>query len=211
MQIEIHGHQFQLLPQKAVWWKDTDTLLTGDLHLGKVTHFRKAGIAIPSTIPAGNFKRLDEILAVTQAKRIIFLGDLFHNRYNAEWDRFEEWRKVNSDVSMIIVPGNHDILPVSLFHNNDIALMETMQEGNFIFTHHPQESWLPDTFTFCGHIHPVFCLRDPAKQHIKLPCYVLESNQMVLPSFGLFTGGYEMARMHGRHIFVIAGDKVFAV
>lgn len=211
MEIKIHDHVFHLLPQKAVWWPEAETLLTGDLHLGKVTHFRKAGIAIPSNIPAGNFKRLDEILEITNAKRIIFLGDLFHNRYNAEWVKFEEWRRSNSGVKMVIVPGNHDILPRTLFDNNDITIRETMQEGSFIFTHHPQESWLPDTFTFCGHIHPVFCLKSPAKQHMKLSCFVLEDNQMVLPSFGLFTGGYEMMRMRGRNIFVIAGEKVFAV
>src|SRR5688572_25670251 len=124
MVIDIHDQTFELLPQKAVWWPAAETLLTGDLHLGKVTHFRKAGIAIPSNIPAGNFKRLDEILEITNAKRIIFLGDLFHNRYNAEWVRFEEWRTTNHMVKMVIVPGNHDILPKSLFENNDITIRE---------------------------------------------------------------------------------------
>ena len=31
---------------------------------------------------------------------------------------------------------------------------------------------------------------------------------MILPSFGIFTGGYEMNDMDGRKIYVIAGDKV---
>ena len=29
-------------------WENTNTLLVADIHLGKITHFRKAGIAVPA-------------------------------------------------------------------------------------------------------------------------------------------------------------------
>jgi metallophosphoesterase superfamily enzyme len=47
MQIEIRDNHFDLLIQKAIFWQEKQTLLIGDLHLGKITHFRKEGIAIP--------------------------------------------------------------------------------------------------------------------------------------------------------------------
>ncbi len=35
-----------LLPQKAIYWKQQKALIAADVDLGKVGHFRKAGIAV---------------------------------------------------------------------------------------------------------------------------------------------------------------------
>ena len=120
MQIEIRGNHFILLTQRAIFWEETQTLLIGDLHLGKITHFRKEGIAVPNNAAANNFLRLNELVQRTGATRIIFLGDLFHNEYNSEWETFREWRAEHHYIDMIIVMGNHDILPVSLLLECDL-------------------------------------------------------------------------------------------
>ncbi|MHB1176840.1 MAG: hypothetical protein ACYCZO_00750 [Daejeonella sp.] len=36
-----------LLPEKAILGQEEKTLIIADIHLGKVGHFRKAGIGIP--------------------------------------------------------------------------------------------------------------------------------------------------------------------
>jgi metallophosphoesterase superfamily enzyme len=77
MQIEIRGNHFLLLTQRAIFWQETQTLLIGDIHLGKITHFRKEGIAVPPNAIENNFKRLNELVQNTGATRIIFLGDYF--------------------------------------------------------------------------------------------------------------------------------------
>src|SRR4051812_10470243 len=92
MVIEIRGHHFRLLSQKAIYWEEEKTLLISDLHLGKIMHFRKEGIAIPAIAQENNFKRLDEIILRNNISRIIFLGDLFHNSLNTEWETFRRWR-----------------------------------------------------------------------------------------------------------------------
>jgi uncharacterized protein len=211
MEIDIRGHSFHLLPQKAVFWKNTRTLLIGDLHLGKITHFRKEGIAVPSAAYENNFTRLDEMVDTLKAERIIFLGDLFHSRYNKEWERFSEWRNKLRSIEMNIVIGNHDILPRELMEQSNLLIHDYLHEGEFLFTHHPGRQTDGSTFTFCGHIHPVYCLSSSARQHIKLSCFVHDKNEMILPSFGIFTGGYEMRDERGRKIYVIAGNKVIGV
>ncbi len=211
MEIEIAGHHFVLLPQKAVFWKEQKTLLIGDLHLGKITHFRKAGIAIPSVAQHYNFATLDTLVMTSNAERIIFLGDLFHHHYNSEWDSFALWRKKYPALKMVVVLGNHDILPMSLFNECNMCVEDHLVENGFLFTHHPLDVIDSTIFVFCGHIHPVFCLRSAIKQSIKLPCFVKDEQQMVLPSFGVFTGGYEMNAQVGRQIYVIAEDKVIRV
>src|SRR5437868_4239196 len=109
--IEIRKNRFELLTGKAVWWEDRKTLLISDLHIGKVSFFRKEGIAIPRNAIQDNFNRLDKLLENYQAEQIIFLGDLFHHRMNAEWDLFTSWRKKYNDIRMDIVIGNHDLIP----------------------------------------------------------------------------------------------------
>lgn len=211
MEIEIRGNMFLLLSQKAAFWKEAKTLLIGDLHLGKITHFRKEGIAAPSVASHNNLVRLEEMVQATKAERIIFLGDLFHNKYNQEWDRFAEWRKKYPGIEMLIVLGNHDILPRNLFLQSDMVCHSFLNEEDFIFAHHPVDEAVKDKFIFCGHIHPVYCLRSSGRQSIKLPCFIHDPYQMILPSFGIFTGGYEMELIRNRKIYVIAGDKVIGV
>jgi DNA ligase-associated metallophosphoesterase len=212
MEIEIRNQHFKLLPQKAILWKEANTLLVSDLHLGKITHFRKEGIAIPSVALESNFKKLNEIISTNIVSRIIFLGDLFHNRLNKEWETFREWRNQYSSLEMINVMGNHDILPRELFDENKINVYnKSYREKDFLFVHHPQKEFEENTFAFCGHVHPVFVLKAKGQQSIKLPCYIIEEKQAVLPSFGVFTGGYEVKMHENRKIFLVTKSEVVQV
>jgi metallophosphoesterase superfamily enzyme len=76
MELRIKNNTFLLLPQKAIYWKEQKTILVSDLHIGKISHFRKAGIPVPQEGSQNNFKRLDEII-VTQIPRIFFLSVIF--------------------------------------------------------------------------------------------------------------------------------------
>lgn len=212
MQIEIRENHFLLLSQRAIFWQETQTLLIGDLHLGKITHFRKEGIAVPNSAADNNFMRLDELVQNTGATRIIFLGDLFHSKYNSEWETFVAWRTLHHYIEMIIVIGNHDILPVSMFLEADLEVfVNDFEEGDFIFTHHPKVEPDPERFVFAGHIHPVFTTYGKGRQSFRLPCFVVDRNQAILPSFGIFTGGFKMDLADERKIFITTETKIFQV
>jgi DNA ligase-associated metallophosphoesterase len=212
MQIEIQENHFLLLPEKAIFWQETQTLLIGDLHLGKITHFRKEGFAVPHRAADNNFTRLDEIVKNTGAVRIIFLGDLFHSEYNSEWETFRNWRNQHAYLEMIIVIGNHDILPVSLFLEADLKVFSNdYEEHGFIFTHHPKVEPAAGQFVFAGHIHPVFKTFGKGRQSLRLPCFIVDKYQAILPSFGVFTGGFGMELKDDRKIFVTTDTKVFQI
>ena len=57
MEIKIEGQTLKLFSEKAICWVEEKTLIISDLHLGKIAHFRKEGIAIPSTAIKNNFER----------------------------------------------------------------------------------------------------------------------------------------------------------
>lgn len=212
MQIEIRNNHFDLLTQKAIFWQEKRTLLIGDLHLGKIAHFRKEGIAIPQLAAENNFERLDELADNTKASRIIFLGDLFHNTYNAEWEMFSAWRAKYHFIEMLIVIGNHDVLPVSLFLESNIDVYKNdFEEDHFIFTHHPKVEPDPSKFVFAGHVHPVFTSYGKGRQSFRLPCFVVDKCQAILPSFGVFTGGFGVDLIAGRKIYMLTEQRVFAV
>ena len=78
--VEIHfaGERLVLLPERALFWPRTATLVAADFHWGKGATFRAAGIPIPVGATSDDLSRLDEALHRTAADRLIVLGDLFH-------------------------------------------------------------------------------------------------------------------------------------
>ena len=56
--IQIKSNTFILHPSGALFWEDKNVLLISDVHLGKVSHFRKHGVAIPENSVSKNFMRL---------------------------------------------------------------------------------------------------------------------------------------------------------
>jgi len=46
---------------------------------------------------------------------------------------------------------------------------------------------------------------------LRLPCFVLGEQGMILPSFGAFTGGHAVKPAPGERIFVTSGDAVHSV
>src|SRR3954470_20613902 len=101
MKITIKNQSFILHQSGAVFWEEKKTLLISDVHLGKVAHFRKHGMAVPEAAIFENFSRLNLVLSFFNAEQIIFLGDLFHSTINNEWGFFSEW--VNRHSQQIIL------------------------------------------------------------------------------------------------------------
>lgn len=209
MKIEIEGQAFILSYHKAIYWVGKKTLIIGDLHLGKIGHFRKEGIAVPKQAADRNFVMLDNMLETYDVQRIIFLGDLFHSTYNEEWELFAAWRRRHMHIDMLIVLGNHDILPGWLFWESNIRVFtDEYVEDDFLFTHHPPEHPVEERFVFAAHIHPVLLLKGKGRQVLRLPCFMMSHKQMVLPCFGVFTGGFEINNLKHDRVFVVSGKEV---
>jgi DNA ligase-associated metallophosphoesterase len=212
MELRIRNNTFLLLPQKAIYWKEQRTILVSDLHIGKISHFRKAGIAIPQEGSQDNFKRLDEIVTNTNAAHILFVGDLFHSEVNHEWDQFCIWRKQYPNITMDIVLGNHDRLPENFCDNYQINIYpKELVLGPFTFGHHPREEFADDEYVISGHVHPVVSLGGTARQSVTVPCFYFGIQQAILPSFGYFTGGYAVQVSDSDTVIAVAQNQLFSV
>lgn len=65
-----------------------------------------------------------------------------------------------------------------------------------------------DDFIICGHIHPATTLTDFDGKVMKVPCFVLDPNQLILPAFGRFTGTCTMERTEGREFLIASHGRV---
>lgn len=203
-----------LLPQKAIYWKQQKALIAADVHMGKVGHFRKAGIAVPRNMEQSDLSTLSDLIFEHRPEKIIFLGDLFHSDMNADWEWFRLWRQQNKKLEIILIRGNHDIINDRHYHDLNIALHDELQIGPFLMLHHPlTEAKLQqaEVYAFCGHIHPGVTLTGRGRQSITIPCFAFGDQQAILPSFGRFTGRVAIRKQQTDRIFGVLQDKVIAI
>lgn len=184
---QFKNQQFILLPQKALFWVDKKILIVADVHLGKVGHFRKAGIAIPKILEQEDLSTLSDIISEYHPETVLFLGDMFHSEMNEDWQWLVLWRELFPKVKMLLVRGNHDILTDHHYLDAGFALISEIIIGPFLFTHEPAKDLKP-YYVISGHIHPGVKLYGKGRQNVTLPCYYFGASQAILPAFGRFTG-----------------------
>ncbi|MFT4832986.1 MAG: DNA ligase-associated metallophosphoesterase [Psychroserpens sp.] len=206
--IHIQDQHFILHFTGALFWKEQGMLLISDVHLGKVSHFRKHGAAIPQKVIEKNFELLTEIVAVFKPKTICFLGDLFHSSLNSEWQLFEAWIGVQTS-KLILVMGNHDIISPLKYEGIGIEITQEILLPPFLLTHHPEERI--GFFNISGHIHPAVKLEGLGRQRLKLPCFFKRKHQMVLPAFGEFTGTHILTPTKEDVVYAITKNEVILV
>jgi uncharacterized protein len=183
-------------------------LLVSDVHLGKISHFRKYGAAVPPKAIGKNFQLLDDSVTYFQPKTICFLGDLFHSSLNQEWVHFEKWISA-ATAKIILVEGNHDIISYLKYEDLGIKVVSELELDGFLLTHHPEER--EGLFNFSGHIHPAIKLRGNGKQSLRLPCFFKREKQMILPAFGEFTGTFTLEPKKKDKVYAIAKNEVILV
>lgn len=191
-----------------MFWEEKQMLLISDVHLGKISHFRRYGSAVPQKAIAENFQRLTAVVGKFDPKSICFLGDLFHSSLNREWDLFEEWVKSVS-AEIVLIAGNHDIISEVKYEQLDIKIYSEFVSEDLLFTHHPELR--EGFFNICGHLHPGYKLQGIGKQQLNLPCFYKTRDQLILPAFGEFTGNYWISPNQGDQVFALTKKEVILV
>jgi DNA ligase-associated metallophosphoesterase len=205
------GELLQLLPERALWWPAGHVLFVADLHLGKAATYRALGQPVPGGTTQENLARLDALIARLAPQRVVFLGDFLHAaQARTVLATVADWRARHAGIAMTLVRGNHD----SRAGDPPAALgIEVVDEphllGPFACCHHPQPH--ATHFVLAGHLHPACMLYGPGRDRVRLPCFVSEAGQAVLPAFGEFTGGWLMEAAPGRRFHAVGGAAVWAL
>lgn len=184
--IKVQQETFTLTNQRALFWEEQKALIISDLHIGKTAHFRKNGIALANQIMKNDLERLSILIEYFKPEKFIVVGDLLHAGDNSDVDEFCEWRNQYNDLQFHLIEGNHDRISKKL--ESKLCLnfkSELLEIDNFILIHDFEKK--QPKFQITGHIHPGFVINSSVKK-IKLPCFVVTENQILLPAFSEFTG-----------------------
>ena len=193
LEVEIAGEEWILHPLRAAFWVKESLLVISDVHLGKGSHFRKNGIAVPYQILEQNLQNIQALIDHFQPKELLFLGDLFHSNYNHEWEHIPQLIQSNPKTVFSLLVGNHDILPEQYYEKAGLKIYKEQHIlAPFCFSHEPLADHEVELYNIAGHIHPGVQLRGAGRQKMVLPCFHISDKQAIFPAFGLFTGKYKI-------------------
>lgn len=221
--IHVNGERLTCDWSGCLFWPDEETLIVSDMHLEKGSSYAAKGQLIPPYDSKVTLKRLAKRIAVWQPKRIISLGDSFHDP-TASSRMPDEYKQIL--LSMMIgrdwiwISGNHDPEAPAEFGG---ANAKELLIRNLVFRHEPKLASQPGEIA--GHLHPVGKISRRSKS-VRRPCFASDSNRLIMPSFGSFTGGLNIrhhafkglfkeenlkAVMLGQErVFLIAGKHLIA-
>jgi DNA ligase-associated metallophosphoesterase len=205
--IEHAGLTLELLPERAAYCSAHSTLLVSDLHLGKSAHHRAHGIPLDDGDVREQIARLRAIVEHTGAERTIVVGDLVHSRAGlaGAWTRDAAAALRDLPTRIVLVEGNHDARCPEMLDRWGIEnLGPTCPLGPVTLVHDPADAVGP---AICGHVHPVRVLRDGGIR-LRLPCFWMTGQTLVLPAFSPFTGGAPVRPTRGDRVFVVADREV---
>ena len=206
--IALPGAELELHPYRAAYWPERETLLIADVHLGKVQHFRREGIPLPQDVSNTNWDKLIALLLDYRPRRVIFLGDLFHSDYNAEWEEFCDLMARFEAISFELIKGNHDRLSTAAYQRAQLIVHPAeLRIGDLLLSHHPREEH-DSAYNLAGHIHPAVRLSGGGRQRIKLPCFFFGPHTGILPAFGAFTGTQVLTPTERDRVYVLTDEAV---
>jgi DNA ligase-associated metallophosphoesterase len=181
--------------------------------LGKAATYRALGQPVPGGTTQENLGRLDRLIARHLPRQIVFLGDFLHAaeaRTAALLAAVQAWRERHASIACTLVRGNHDSRagdpPPALGFD---VVDEPHPIGPFAACHHPRRDAMH--FVLAGHLHPTCKLYGRGRDSLRMPCFVREGAQMILPAFGEFTGGWQVEPSAERHFYLVGGDGVWAL
>ncbi|WP_439481187.1 ligase-associated DNA damage response endonuclease PdeM [Cyclobacterium plantarum] len=208
-----HGDQrVHLLKEKAIWVEEEKAILVADTHFGKAGHFRKSGIPIPETVHVNDYLKIHQLILKLGARKVYFLGDLFHSDHNDTWTELLDFLDNNQEVSFYLVLGNHDVMPAKIYASSRLEIIpESYMMGSLILSHEPLKKVAEGKLNVCGHLHPGLLIKGKSKQFLKLPCYYFSKQHLIMPAFGSFTGLMKMSAAAAKAVMVTTPESVIPI
>lgn len=211
--IALCGELLQLHTAPAVVWPARHTLFVADLHLGKEHVFSRQGVPLPIGPSQDTVHRLSRLIEETGAMRLVVLGDLMHAapKPGENWlDDINHFLDQHPELDVLVCTGNHDVnAGITALDPRLSWASEPVVDGPFVLQHHPGED--RRGYVLCGHVHPMYRLRQHRRASVRLPVFWLRQGHAVLPAFGSFTGGHNIQPSRGDRLWVCGPDRVLPI
>jgi DNA ligase-associated metallophosphoesterase len=186
--IRFTGHDLLLDPLGAVVWPAAGLLAVADLHLEKGSAAALNGNLVPPWDTAATLDRLSALLLRWRPTIVVALGDSFHDGNGFARMHSPDAARLHAmsrDTRFVWVLGNHDPEP-ALGLAGEVT--ECWHLGGIAFCHQARPGHGPE---LVGHRHPKASIATRAGT-VTRPCFVHDSNRIMLPALGAFTGGLDV-------------------
>ena len=192
----------------ALFLPESRTLVVSDLHLEKASSFARRGMFLPPYDTRATLALLAEIVVRRNPARIVSLGDSFHDC--GGYDRLADADRAQLEAlrrgrEWIWVTGNHDhTLPPGI--GGEVTAEFALQ--GLAFRHDPAPHFL--TSEVAGHLHPAAKVRGRARS-MRCRAFATDGRRMVLPSFGVLTGGLNVLDRAFAPLFAAGSMRAFLI
>ncbi|GIX19736.1 ligase-associated DNA damage response endonuclease PdeM [Erythrobacter cryptus] len=187
------GHELALGQGRALYWPAERALVVADLHLEKASWFAARGQMLPPYDSRDTLERLADAVRHTGARRVICLGDNFHDdagalRLDAHCTGMLE--ALTRALDWVWITGNHD---EALPRGFGGTILPELELSGVTLRHEARRGESAPELS--GHYHPKLRV-NVRNRHIARPCAVLGrgaggAERMILPAFGTLTGGMD--------------------
>jgi uncharacterized protein len=211
--VTINGEALLLDSSGAAFWPAQGALIFADLHLEKGSSYARSRQFLPPYDTEATLARMRAAARRFNPRRIIALGDSFHDGDAAERLSPEARDMLSAFACEFIwISGNHDPAPPAWLGGTVTA---EWSAGGLSFRHEPQEDCRPGEIA--GHLHPCAHVAKWGRR-VRRRCFAGDGLRMILPSFGSYTGGLDVgedaiARLFGPrfHAYMLGTDRVYAI
>ncbi|WP_149537479.1 ligase-associated DNA damage response endonuclease PdeM [Siccirubricoccus phaeus] len=214
--IHIAGERLMLDPAGVLVWPARKLLVVADLHLEKGSAFAAGGRMLPPYDSRETLQRLALVLRRWRPARVVALGDSFHDAGGASRLPPVEaaaLARMLGGAELVWVLGNHDpVAPDGL----PGEAVEELAEAPFVFRHEARPGRVPPG-EISGHFHPRATM--PTRcGGVTRPCFLADAWRVMLPAFGAYTGGLDVADPavaglfpRGARAFLLGQERLFSL
>ena len=211
--IHLAGERLMLDPAGFAAWPAQRLLAFADLHLEKGSAYAARGWLVPPYDTKETLERLALALRRWKPARLVLLGDSFHDAAGcarlAPADCAALLRMLDGP-EVVWVLGNHD--PVAPEGLPGIAV-EEWRLGPLTFRHIARPGAAGE---LSGHFHPKATAPTRAGG-VTRPCFLADPRRLLLPAFGAYTGGLDIADPaiaglfpRGGRAFLLGRERLFS-
>lgn len=206
--VRVAGLDLLADPSGALLIEDDRILIVADLHLEKGSSFAMRRQLLPPYDTAATLARLAVLVARTAPRRIVALGDSFHDRRAAarlgEAER-DAIAALQAGRTWTWVAGNHDPLPPEGLEGD---LADEVHHGPLRLRHEPQPG--AQAGEVAGHLHPVALVAGQSGV-VRRRSFVSDGTRCVMPAFGAYAGGLNFYHPAFAALFPTGPTRVHAL